>query len=78
MGGKATSGSAYSPPRDPRPPERPSHPPLSRPHLLDQLRDVEWRQRMEEFFRTSPYVDYLYLVGLIAVAALAAYILAFG
>jgi hypothetical protein len=82
MGGKETSGSVYSPPRTPRPPRAPiSRPPSVRRwwrSIVGRLRDLDWHRRLEEFIATSPYIDYLYAVGVLAVIALAAYILAFG
>lgn len=78
MGGKVTSGSASSPPARLSPPRAPISPPLSQPVRLDQGRSINWRERVEELLRTSPYVDYVYPIGLVAVVALAAYILAYG
>jgi hypothetical protein len=80
MGGKETSGSAYSPPRAPRPPRAP----IPRPPLQGRFTDLSrWREpfrlaNLDRWVRTSPVVDWLYLLGVLAVPLLAAYILAYG
>jgi len=74
MGGKETSGSAYSPPRAPRPPRAP----IPRPLFLAGWTDPDWVPRLGHWVRTSPAVDWLYLVGVVAVVVLAGYILARG
>lgn len=71
MGGKETSGSAYSPPRAPRPPRAPILHPLS----LAGWTDPAWIDRLGRWLRTSPVVDWFYLVGVVAVLVLAGYIL---
>lgn len=84
MGGKETSGSAYSPPRAPRPPRAP----IPRPPFLRRWDDLRrrWTEalryetlyaNLDRWARTSPTVDWLYLVGVLAVPVLAAYILAY-
>ena len=73
MGGKETSGSAYSPPRAPRPPRAPIPRPLS---SLAVWSDPRWVDRFGHWLRTSPVVDWFYLVGVVAMVVLAGYILA--
>ena len=80
MGGKATSGSAYSPPRAPRPPRAPiPRPPFLRllihPRTLAASPQLEW---LERWVHESPVVDWLYLAAFAAALLLAGYILAVG
>ena len=74
MGGKETSGSAYSPPARPSPPPS-AH---STPPSLGRLNGPGWLERAAEWSSRSPAVDWLYLVGVAAVLLLAGYILAVG
>lgn len=80
MGGKETSGSATSPPRAPRPPRAPIPRPPYRRRFTDLNRLIEplRRENLAAWVRTSAVVDWFYLVGVLAVAVLAAYILAHG
>jgi hypothetical protein len=77
MGGKETSGGAYSPPRPPRPPRAPiPRPPFRWPDAS------EWRDRinaaLSDALSNTKVIDGLYLTGVAAVVLVSAYILAFG
>lgn len=74
MGGKETSGSAYSPQRAPRPPRAP----IPRPPLLRRSAASRRLERAQGWARTSPLVDWFYLTGVAAVLFLAGYLLALG
>jgi hypothetical protein len=74
MGGKETSGSAYSPQRAPRPPRAP----IPRPPLSIRLAASGWRETIERWARTSRLVDWLYLSGCAVALLLAGCILAYG
>lgn len=75
MGGKDSSGSAYSPRRTPRPPERPFHTPLSHGWPVETW----WVNGVQRWAAgDSPVVDWIYLAGVAAVLVSAACILALG